>query len=86
MTNGGRHTEARVHRHSGELHADAAAEAETLIGLDQDVEGDQLGHSPPVGHRGKQLHSIARPGGGARPANRLVLAVRLGGVVVRVTL
>lgn len=41
-TNRGRHTEARVHRNSAELHADAAADAETLIELDQEVGGDHL--------------------------------------------
>jgi hypothetical protein len=33
---------ARVHRHSAELQADAAADAETLLELDQEIEGDQL--------------------------------------------
>lgn len=38
----GRHLEARVHRNSAQLLADAAADAEILIELDQQVEGDQL--------------------------------------------
>lgn len=38
----GNQTQARLHRSSAELHADAAVHAETLLDLDQDIEGDQL--------------------------------------------
>jgi nucleotide-binding universal stress UspA family protein len=34
---------ARLHDHAAELHADAASDAETLIELDRQIEGDQLG-------------------------------------------
>ncbi|MGN6168668.1 MAG: hypothetical protein ACTHQQ_10935 [Solirubrobacteraceae bacterium] len=34
---------ARLHRQSAELQADAASDAETLLELDQQIEGDQLG-------------------------------------------
>ena len=33
---------ARLQRNTAELHADAAANADTLIELDQEIEGDQL--------------------------------------------
>jgi hypothetical protein len=33
---------ARLHNYSAELQADAAADAETLLELDQELEGDQL--------------------------------------------
>jgi hypothetical protein len=35
---------ARLHRNSAELHADAASDAETLLELDQQIEGNQLGN------------------------------------------
>ncbi len=38
----GDHMGARLHRNSAELQADAAAGAETLLELDQEIEGDQL--------------------------------------------
>jgi hypothetical protein len=34
---------ARLHRNSADLQADAAVDAETLLELDREVEGDQLG-------------------------------------------
>jgi len=33
---------ATLHRHTAELHADSAATADTLMELDQEIEGDQL--------------------------------------------
>ncbi len=36
------HELARLHRNAAELQADAAADAETLLELDQKVEGDRL--------------------------------------------
>ena len=38
----GNPTVARLHRKSAELQADAASDAETLLKLDQQIEGDQL--------------------------------------------
>jgi hypothetical protein len=37
---------ARLHRNTAELHADAAANADTLVELDQEIEGDQLDDYP----------------------------------------
>ena len=39
----GDHELARLHHHAAELQADAASDAETLIELDRQIEGDQLG-------------------------------------------
>jgi hypothetical protein len=38
---------ARLHRRAAELQADAASDAETLLELDRQVEGDQLGEPAP---------------------------------------
>jgi hypothetical protein len=39
----GNRTMARLHRDSAELQADAASAAKTLLELDKQIEGDQLG-------------------------------------------